>query len=157
TLIRTWALTGGVSAQITALEVMPPDGILQKMVVRQHGAVDLARNPNVAADEFRLLNLLKTAGLAVPAPYLVAVPYLVVEFIEGETDFAPQNLADTLQQMAAFLAKLHTTAYPPLDFLPRHSLSQRPPQLDESIDEGKIRDVLEAAWPFSTHTTLLHG
>lgn len=39
------------------------------MLVRQHGSVDLQRNPHIAADEFKLLQLLQTAGLATPMPY----------------------------------------------------------------------------------------
>ena len=57
-LIRAWGLTGGVSAQVTAIEVEQPDGQTRKMIVRQHGEADLRQNPQVASDEFRLLHLL---------------------------------------------------------------------------------------------------
>jgi aminoglycoside phosphotransferase (APT) family kinase protein len=38
-------------------------------------------------------------------------------------------------------------------------LNQRPTLLDDSLDEGHIRDVLEAAWPLATRNApaLLHG
>ena len=39
-LLRAWELKGGISAQVTALELQQPDGQLQKMVVRRHGPVD---------------------------------------------------------------------------------------------------------------------
>src|SRR5438105_12784694 len=88
-LVRAWALTGGVSAEVTALEIERPDGQSKKMIVRRHGPVDLAQNPRVAADEYRLLQILHAAGLATPAPYAVdesaeilPTPYLVVEYIE---------------------------------------------------------------------------
>jgi aminoglycoside phosphotransferase (APT) family kinase protein len=52
-----------------------------------------------------------------------------------------------------------------MSFLPQQAqryaekLRARPAKLDESLDEGHIRDVLEAAWPFPQRNTsvLLHG
>src|SRR2546429_1207052 len=68
-LLRTWELKGGVSAQVTALEIERPDGQTQKMLVRQHGQVDLKHNPRIAAEEFKLLQLLHSVRLATPRPY----------------------------------------------------------------------------------------
>src|ERR1700674_1514724 len=67
-LLRAWELAGGVSAQVTALEIEHPGGRTQKVIVRRHGATDLARNPHIAADEFKLLQFVHAAGLPVPAP-----------------------------------------------------------------------------------------
>src|SRR5215467_10325986 len=89
-LLRQWGLKGGVSAQVTALEIERPDGHTQKMILRQHGEVDLKHNPHIAADEFELLQFLHSAGQAVPKPFyldqsgeIYATPYLVIEYIEG--------------------------------------------------------------------------
>ncbi len=71
TLRRAWPLTGGVSAEVTALEIELADGQREKLVVRQHGPVDLAANPNVAADEFALLHVLHEEGLPIPTPRYV--------------------------------------------------------------------------------------
>ena len=72
------------------------------MIVRQHGTVDIKHNPYIAADEFKLLQLLHSAGLAVPEPFyldqsgeIFHTPYVVIEYIEGETIFAPKNVVDT--------------------------------------------------------------
>src|SRR6476659_9053970 len=70
-LLRAWALTGGVSARVTALEVELGGGLTKRMVVRQHGDVDRKRNPQIAADEFKLLQILQSVGLPAPAPYLL--------------------------------------------------------------------------------------
>src|SRR5689334_24465570 len=93
-LLHAWELKGGVSAQVTALEIERPDGQTQKMIVRQHGPVDLQHNPQIAADEFKLLQITRSAGLATPAPLHVdqsgeifATPYIVIEYIEGTTEF----------------------------------------------------------------------
>jgi hypothetical protein len=67
-LIRAWPLTGGVSAAVMAIEIAREDGSTQKLLIRRHGPNDLALNPQIAADEFRLLQILHSAGLAIPAP-----------------------------------------------------------------------------------------
>jgi len=173
-LLRAWALTGGVSAEVTALEVLLPDGQTQKMIVRRHGVVDLGLNPNIAADEFALLRFLKAVGLAAPESFyldssgeIFPTPYLVVEFVEGTPDFAPSNLADFIRQMASALAQIHVLdgLNPALAFLPQQTLilteklKQRPTNLDDSLDEGPIRDALEAACPptATNNIALLHG
>ena len=173
-LLRAWELTGGVSAQVTALEIERPDRQKQKMIVRQHGAVDLQQNPQIAADEFKLLQITRSAGLATPAPYYVdqsgdifPTPCVVVEYIEGNTEFALDHVADFIPQFATHLARIHAVDYSNLDlsFLPKQEqkyakkVSERPPNLDESIDEGCIRDVLESAGRLSQHnaSVLLHG
>src|SRR5437660_10983245 len=94
-LVRAWALTGGVSAQVTALEIERPDGQTKKMIVRRHGEVDLKHNPHIAEDEFKLLHLLQqSVGLATPTPYyldqsgeIFSAPYIVIEYIEGNPQF----------------------------------------------------------------------
>jgi hypothetical protein len=68
-LLRTGGLKGGVSAQVTALEIERSDGQTRKMIVRRHGKADLKQNPHIAADEFKLLQILRSAGLAAPRPY----------------------------------------------------------------------------------------
>jgi aminoglycoside phosphotransferase (APT) family kinase protein len=174
TLRRAWPLHGGVSAQVTALELARPDGSTQRLVVRRYGAADLRNNPRVAADEFRLLAYLHTAGLLVPRPYyadesgtLFPTPYLVIEFMEGATDLAPADLPAYLRRLTTSLAQIHTLAEAPRDlaFLPRQAdwltakLRRRPVVLDESLDEGRIRAALEAGWPRVARNplVLVHG
>lgn len=124
-LRRAWGLTGGVSAQVTALEVERADGETQKMVVRQYGAADLQGNPHIAADESRLLERLHAAGIRVPKPYyfdesgtILRSPYLVVEYIEGKPEFAPADLADFVGQCSAELARIHQVDAASVSFLP---------------------------------------
>jgi aminoglycoside phosphotransferase (APT) family kinase protein len=159
---------------VTALEIERPDGQREKLLARQHGAADLASNPQIAADEFRLLQVLRAVGLPAPTPYyldqsgeIFDTPYLVIEYIEGQTEFAPAHLDDFLIQFAAQLARIHQVdgARPDIAFLPRQAekyarkLRERLANLDESLQEGQIRDVLAAAWPLPQRNplTLLHG
>lgn len=172
-LLRAWDLKGGVSARVTALEVLLADGQVRKVIVRQHGEGDLRHNPHIAEDEFRLLQYLHSVGLAVPMPYLFdqsgeifPTPYIVIEYIEGKTEFAPTDVTNFVLQLATHLARIHHVDGAKLDlsFLPRQEkrytemLEKRPAQVDESLDEGRIRNVLEAAWPLSQQnaSVLLH-
>jgi aminoglycoside phosphotransferase (APT) family kinase protein len=173
-LVRAWGLKGGVSAEITALEIERPGGGRQTVVVRRHGPADLAGNPQVAAAEFRLLGLLRSAGLAVPAPLhldqsgaILPTPYLVIEYIAGATAVAPEHVETALDQMAAYLAKVHAInpANADLTFMQPHGqrfawlVSNRPERLDDSLDEPRIRAALDAIWPFERRNpaALLHG
>ena len=151
-LLRMWQPQGGVSAQIRALEVQEPDGRTRKMIVRRHGKRDLERNPKMAADEYRLLQLLQDEGIAAPAPLyldqtctIFPTPYLVIEYVEGESEFSPADLSDFLHQLAANLARIHAVdgAEAAFSFLPEASsgFSERPAHLDDSLNEGVPDDI----------------
>ena len=177
-LLRVWQLKGGVSAQVTALQVEQAGGRRKKMVVRRYGSVDLQRNPHVALTEFRLLRLLHSARIAAPEPYYLdetgevyPTPYVVVEYVEGEPGLAPSAFASsptgTLRQFATHLARIHAVddTNADLSFLPSQDatvaglLAARTTQRDESLDEGRIRGALESAWPRlqPNRPVLLHG
>ena len=173
-LLRTWPLKGGVSAQVTALEIEQPIGQTRKLIVRQHGPTDLNHNPNIAADEFKLLQILSSHGLPLPTPYyldqsreIFPSPCLVLQYIEGETQFAPTNLPDFLLQLATHLRAIHKIdpSIEDLSFLPQQEeictrrLAQPPTTLDESLYESRVRDTLQSAWPLPhpNKPVLLHG
>jgi aminoglycoside phosphotransferase (APT) family kinase protein len=174
-LLRAWQLTGGISAQMVALEVEQGNGAINKWVARWHWSVDPQDNPHIpAADEFRLLRTLVAAGLPVPAAVdydasgeILANPYLVLEYVEGAAEFAPADLPDYLRQFTETLAKIHHIdgATADLSFLPMQDSPhakksrRRPEALDESLDEGRIRAALETArnLPGRNPPGLLHG
>lgn len=173
-LLRTWRLEGGVSAQVTALEILLPNHQTKKMIIRQYGKVDLQRNHHLAADEFRLLHILNHAELPVPMPYyfnqsddLFSTSYIVIQFIEGQTLFKPADLNGCILQMATNLAHIHQLDSSRLEvsFLPHQreivteKLSKKPVSMDNSLDEGLIRDSLETLWPLpqQNHSVILHG
>lgn len=127
-LLRTWSLAGGISAQMTGLEIALPDGQTRKVIVRQPSEKTLRENPQAAAEQFRLLWVLHSAGLAVPAPLdldesraILPAPYLVMEYIDGQVNLTPADVKDYARQMAQQLAAIHrvdTTAFD-LAFLPQ--------------------------------------
>jgi aminoglycoside phosphotransferase (APT) family kinase protein len=173
-LLRTWELKGGVSAQVTAIEIERPGGHTKKMIVRRHGAVDLQHNPQVAADEFKLLQLLHSVGLAAPAPYhldqsceIFTTPYVVIEYIDGIPEFDLEQVPDLIFQLATHLYKIHQVDLSKLDvsFLPQKAkiyaemLRERLAKGDAPINERHIRDALVSVWPFPQRnaSVLLHG
>lgn len=173
-LVRHWPLTGGVSALVTALELARPDGHTVRAVLRRYGAADAARNPQIAADEQRLLALLHAQGVAVPAPLgsgpagdLFPTPWIAIEYVDGTPDERPADLDNALALLAAHLRSVHRldAAAHDLAFLPDQAravaclLAERPARLDEALGEGRIRDTLGAAWPPPPRNrpTLLHG
>ena len=122
----------------------------------------------------KLVQLLHSAGLAVPEPYyldqsgeIFPTPYVVIEYIEGETIFGPKNVVDFIPQLAMQLFRIYEVDCAKLDvsFLPLHAekvaekLGERPEKVDEAFEEGRIRDVLEGVWPLQQQNTsvLLHG
>jgi aminoglycoside phosphotransferase (APT) family kinase protein len=153
TVLRTWPLKGGVSAYVHALELAHPDGRLERLVVRRHGALAKGHRPEVAADEFRLLQRLHAAGLPVPAPRwldaageIFGTPCLVVDFVDGSPEL-PADPLDAVERMATLLAEVHALDVDALGvgFLPRRV---------DPADEGGD--------PIARHTpldrlSLLHG
>lgn len=173
-LLRKWQIEGGISAQVTGLEVSLPDGTSKKLLVRRHGDVDYDGNSNIAAHEFRLLQVLQAEGIPVAKPYyldeseiLLGRPYLVLEFIEGKTEFAPENLDTFLLQIAGNLAKIHSIIgnHENLSFLPERNeiyqanFEEMPANPDDELMEARIRETLKIACPRiqKNPSRLLHG
>ena len=172
-LLRVWPLAGGVSAEVTALDVQSGDGHQVTYVVRRYGEIDLAGNPDIAAAEASLLSHLHTNGLAVPRPFHVdnsgdalGSPAIVIEYVEGRHEFEPADLRTFILQMAVFLSDLHGLQPNPdlssaLYDQAAHvaaCLADKPQRLDASLSEGLVRDALEAAWPPPQVTpAILHG
>jgi aminoglycoside phosphotransferase (APT) family kinase protein len=115
------------------------------------------------------LEIAQAHALAAPEPYYVdescdlfPTPVLVVEYIEGEADFAPTDLAGYLSRVVAELVKIHEVKETPdLSFLPRQDkgFGARPADLDTSLSEDRIHAALESASPLSqvNESGLLHG
>jgi aminoglycoside phosphotransferase (APT) family kinase protein len=166
---RTWELTGGVSAQVTAFEIERADGRTERLIVRRHGARDLRRDPHIAEHEFRLLELLRSAGVAAPAPrYLDArgevfsVPSLVVDYVEGEREPAPADETEFVGRLATVLAEIHRVDYREASFLrERVDIGAEVPERrpDEPAEAPRIREVIEVALPLPrrNRSVLLHG
>jgi len=132
TLVRTWPLAGGASAQVTAFELRNADGSTERFVVRRHRARDLARDPEIAAHEFSVLEIVRAAGARAPAPRYVdaageifGTPCIVLEFVDGAPDEAPDD-ERVVDELANELAAIHRVDIDELSFLRRLEQADTP-------------------------------
>lgn len=173
-LVASRPLTGGVSAQVTAIEAELPNGGQQRLVLRQYGAANLRADPHVAAHEYQLLTLLRASGQPVPTPYhadesgtILPVPWLAVEFIGGVAVTRPPVPPGFTSQLAAALARLHASAFTRADApyladlagIATRRIETWPARLDEPLNEAAVRTAIARCWPPPqvNMPILLHG
>jgi aminoglycoside phosphotransferase (APT) family kinase protein len=174
TVLRAWPLEGGVSARVTAIELIRSSGAHETVVLRQPNPSRLEENPRAARQEYTLLSRLHRAGLPVPAAIdlddsgeVAGAPYLVMEYIDGAAKFAPETLDRALTYLAEQLVTIHAVDVAALDlpFLPAHSAGvsgtvwAEPDQPNGSWEEGRIRSTLQHVWPLPERVppAVLHG
>ncbi|HEY9292818.1 MAG TPA: phosphotransferase [Microlunatus sp.] len=169
-LIDVRPLPGGMSAEITVLELEHPDGGPQTLVVREYGPKNVAADAHPAGTETGLLQHLLDAGLPVPRPWyaddsaeLLDGPFSVIDFIVADPPPADWSAAAAAEFVRP-LIRLHEL--PPGPTPLRHYidrvdrwLTDGPAQPDESMRETVIRERLGAWWPEHTEgaTRILHG
>ena len=172
-LLDLGILSGGDAAHVVLLEVAKPDRSRERLVVRRHRPRDLANNPNIARDEFRLLALLRDERVAAPRPVhcepagLFETPCLVVTHVDGAPAEDHPNPDALVDAMADYLARLHRIDGNRRDlaFLPRtaqwldEALADAPAAPDETLSETRIRHALAAAPAIVSRNrpALLHG
>lgn len=131
-----------LSPRVAQLEALADDGSAQRLILLGHGPRDRQVNPDIARDEFTLLQVLSSAGLAVPRPLLVdasaAIPFLITEFVEGETRFAAADLSAYCNQLAGILSSIHRFS------IDQHDLSFLPSQ--RKVIEEHMRETTEDAY-----------
>lgn len=167
-VVTSARLNGGVSARAVRAELIAGDGAVKRVVVRRPRRASSAERRRVVDAEFRVLSVCSRDGIRVPRPYYVdhSALAVVLEYVDGEPDFSPVRLGDTLDQMATELAHIHAISITAeLERLGRceHTTASRiaevPSMLDHSLDEPGVRATLERLWPWpaSNATVLLHG
>jgi aminoglycoside phosphotransferase (APT) family kinase protein len=167
TLLATRPLAGGVSAQMSALEVRLPNGDHARWMLRRPAAHTLAANPHALRVDVAVLRQVAGAGLPVPTARLLDEsgahlpgPALVLDYIEGAPCFDPGQGDRVADALAALLARLHRAALPGPPGLPAYALPPARATLDHSLGEGAIRAALAATWPpppTLPAAILLHG
>lgn len=158
-------LTGGVSADVSRLDLCHADGSEMRAVLRVHGRTHAGHDAGL---EFRLLQSLHRAGLPVPEPLcfdasrqFLEHPYLLVAFVDGSTTI-PEATADAcIVTMAELLAAVHATAIAAFPTLPMRL--DPVPELLEFLPAGPewcaLRSRLLAleGTAFEGSPVLLHG
>jgi len=115
-------LTGGVSAQVYALEVAHSSGALAQVVVREHAPVE---SHYTAELEFDLLKALHSLDLPVPQPILfdarctlAATPFVIMAAIPGSSVIPTGEAFEYIDEMASQLFRIHQAPIQNLPALP---------------------------------------
>ena len=158
-------LKGGVSADVTLLELQVETNAMARLVLREHGASHCG---HPAALEFELLRSLHQLGLAVPEPIAWGDadgvdwhPFVLLRYIDGSTDIPASAVEKHIRVMAEELVTIHGSRTDSLPALPSRS-DPRPELLDFLPPEAewhRLRDYvarLESS-AFSGEPVLLHG
>jgi aminoglycoside phosphotransferase (APT) family kinase protein len=173
-LLGIRSLDGGLSAQMTVLEMVAPGGLHRPLVVRQPRDGEATRRTLSLADEFRLLVALRSRGLATPTPRLFDdtgtifdQPYAVFDYVDGSPRVHSTDPVGTGRCFASALAGVHAVdgssaicrrLLRRTDVVAR-LLAETPQALDDTLREGFLRDLLAGQWPppEPERTVLLHG
>lgn len=168
-LRRAWRLEGGVSAEVSALEIEAVDGTVEIVVVKRY---ELADNSDSIICEYRILQALDAAGLPVPKPIALddtgpTSSWFAMHYIQGTAGSLLDVMDQRLSVFAATLSQLHDTPIERfgLDLLAnwqamREALIFNPPTvLHDKLPEAAIRQALQAVWPPTRRNpdVLLHG
>lgn len=164
-LQRSEGLTGGVSANVTLLDILLASDEPIRMVLREHGPSHCGHPVNL---EFELLRSLCDLGLAVPKPLAWVDadnphrhPYLLLHYLEGSTEIADGDAENCIRVMAAELVAVHNVDISSLPQLPLR-VDPRPELFDFLPDEDEwhgLRSLLTRmqSTVFGGQSVLLHG
>lgn len=158
-------LTGGVSAQVYALEVVDSAGAVAQMVVREHSPVE---SHYTAELEFNLLKALHRLDLPVPQPILFDAtctltenPFVIMTAVTGSSVIPAGNAFEYIDEMASQLFRIHQAPIQTLPALP--SRLDPLPEVFEYLPTAAEWDGLKARLRALTDTgfegapCLLHG
>ena len=164
-LVNTERLQGGVSADVSRLDLKQASGSNLSVVLRAHGE---SHSGHTVQTEFDLLDALLAKGLPVAQPLavddsksLLPNDYLVLTFIGGSSLIESPDRAAYIEGAAEMLAQIHET---PVEGLPELPARREP--LPEAFDywpqgpewEELKTNLQQASFaPFSGKTVLCHG
>ena len=158
-------LTGGVSAQVYALEVAHSSGALAQVVVREHAPVE---SHYTAELEFDLLKALHSLDLPVPQPILfdarctlAATPFVIMSAIPGSSVIPTGEAFEYIDEMASQLFRIHQAPIQNLPALPSRldPLPEVFEYLPTAAEWGGLKARLRALTDtgFKGAPCLLHG
>lgn len=147
------------------IQISTDVGTPKRLILLTHSQRDRERNPQIARDECRLLEILNQAGLPVPnALHLSEAhqpPFLITSFAEGSASFSDKPVPEYCHALADILHNIHSTDLGKYDlsFLPdvEHALAG---QRDAwSPEQRQIQAAMRQALPRLEFNApaLLHG
>ncbi|MEM6584219.1 MAG: phosphotransferase [Pseudomonadota bacterium] len=164
-LVAQETLKGGVSADVTLIELELGDGSVERCVLRAHGETHCGHPPEL---EFQLLSALHEFGLPVARPLAFSaggesdgMPCVLSEYAEGSTAISAAEADTRIDAMAWQLAAIHTAPTQSLPDLPKRTDPQ--PELltflPDTTDWAPVRKRIAhlGPQPFEEPLCLLHG
>lgn len=154
-----------IAGRAVALRVASRGQDLERLVLLTHSEADRERNPHIAHDEFRTLQILREAGMPVPKPRYLCErhepPCLITSYVQGESRFKAEALPAFCRKLAAGLHAVH--AINPreydLEFLPQLgdliTCGERPLTAEQQTIHAAMKRALPAV-EFNA-PALLHG
>jgi len=119
-LLGVRSRSGGTSSAIHMLYLEDRQGERVRVVMRRYVRLDwLAEEPDLAAREAEMLEILENSDL--PVPRLIAVdpsgedagnPAVLMTALPGRADWSPSDRGGWLEQLAAVLPVIHATQVP---------------------------------------------
>lgn len=164
-ILATQPLKGGVSADVTLLDIECSDGSKRQCVLREHGASHNGHPPEL---EFQLLSALHNFGLPVARPLAFrsadasgVSPYVLSDYAAGSTAISAPDADTRIDAMAWQLAAIHAAPTHALPVLPERTDPQ-PELLDflpATTDWDPLRKRLHqlGPQPYDGAPSLLHG
>lgn len=154
-----------LSRRAFQLVVSRGQGKTEQLVLLTHGDADRQRNPDIARDEFRLLETLTRAGLAVAQPLHLAddhaPPFFIAAYIPGSPRYTTDDAPAFCRRLAALLSEIHALSLSQRDW---SYLPQQADRLAEYLDAtGAADERIRNAMRHVAHrikpnaTVLLHG
>jgi aminoglycoside phosphotransferase (APT) family kinase protein len=168
-LVECRELPGGVASRAAVCRLRQAGGEEERMVVRRPGPTFASTALQVAAAEFTALRAAEGLGIPIPRPRHLdeQVPAIVLDYVVGALEFSPPDLSVTLEQLARQLATIHSVSaeHESLTGLPQYRrragawIERRVRRFDDSLHEGRLREVARSLWPWPQHnaSVLLHG
>ncbi len=176
-LVECLELSGGVSAGAILCRLQFVNNVERRVVVRRPQASSVTEAERGIQLEASVLRLAAAHGIPVPTPRWVdlQVPAIVLDYVEGELQFAPPDQHAMLREFARNLVAIHKVAsfdgesaassddkparLRRIRDMAEQLVLQDPPQFDDGLDEPRVRAAVRSLWPWRQHnaSVLLHG
>lgn len=158
-------LSGGVSCTVLSVEVEIANAV-RSVVYREHPAHVENRQP-LTARECATLQTLGARGLAVPEVLACGdgaagqTPFLLLAHVPGETMLDGELPAGAIDEMVAFLARLHQVPAVAVERIGAAPVEDPAQELRAMLPDNELgarrRVLLESAPQLSNAASLLHG
>ena len=143
---RVRRLGGGLASTTHAVDLIAPSAEPLRLVLRRYGGWRLANDPDAGVREWRVLTLLRQAGVPVPEPVWLDAsgevfggPALVTTRLPGRGLLRPRDPAGWARQLGEALAAIHCAPAPDADL---SVLIDQRAELDALIGHGPPPSLL---------------